>query len=374
MYLNSHSNPIKSNFSISPISEIIAELANGKMVIVVDDEDRENEGDLLIAADYITPQAINFMARYGRGLICLTLTEERCKQLHLPMMTASNQSPYGTNFTVSIEAAKGVTTGISAQDRATTILAAVAAQAKTSDIVQPGHIFPLKAVNGGVLVRAGHTEAGCDLARIAGASPAAVICEILNEDGTMARLPDLHVFANQHHLKIGTISDLIEYRAHHECLVKEQARRQLTTPFGELTCIVYTDTPTKQTHLALLHGEPNDNVEVLVRVHEPLSILDWININSPHTWSLPQALNTIKQSSVGVVVLLNCQESELNLLNTFKDFNPIPSHKTLDLRTYGLGAHILKSLNIRKMRLMTQRKKMPSMSGFGLEITGFLTP
>jgi 3,4-dihydroxy 2-butanone 4-phosphate synthase / GTP cyclohydrolase II len=364
-----------TNTHLSSVEEIIAELAAGRMVVVVDDEDRENEGDLLMAADCVTPEAINFMARYGRGLICLTLTAERCEELKLPMMTAANGSSYGTNFTVSIEAAEGVTTGISAQDRAVTILAAVAKHAKSTDIVQPGHIFPLKAVNGGVLVRAGHTEAGCDLARMAGSSPAAVICEILNDDGTMARLPDLVSFAAQHSLKIGTIADLIEYRAHHERLVQEQARRQLMTPFGEFTCVVYTDTPTQQTHLALLRGEPNDAVDVLVRVHEPLSTLDWLDSNSQHTWSLLQALQTIAASSVGVLVLLNCEESTSGLLGKFIP-QPVISKpsKPLDLRTYGLGAHILKSLGVRKMRLMTNPTKMPSMSGFGLEITGFLTP
>jgi 3,4-dihydroxy 2-butanone 4-phosphate synthase / GTP cyclohydrolase II len=369
--------PPTPNTHISSVNEIVAELAAGRMVVVVDDEDRENEGDLLMAADYVTPEAINFMARYGRGLICLTLTAERCETLKLPMMTAANGSSYGTNFTVSIEAAEGVTTGISAQDRATTILAAVAKEAKASDIVQPGHIFPLRAVNGGVLVRAGHTEAGCDLARMAGATPAAVICEILNDDGTMARLPDLLVFAAQHNLKIGTIADLIEYRAQHETLVKEQARRQLMTPFGEFTCIVYTDTPTQQTHLALLSGEPNVDTEVLVRVHEPLSTLDWLDINSQHTWPLPQALKTIAAASVGVVVLLNCEESVPDLLAKFKPTATAIAakpHRPLDLRTYGLGAHILKSLGVRKMRLMTNPTKMPSMSGFGLEITGFLSP
>ncbi|MEN9912559.1 MAG: 3,4-dihydroxy-2-butanone-4-phosphate synthase [Pseudomonadota bacterium] len=364
-----------TNTHISSVKEIVAELAAGRMVVVVDDEDRENEGDLLMAADCVTPEAINFMARYGRGLVCLTLTAERCEQLKLPMMTAANGSSYGTNFTVSIEAAEGVTTGISAQDRAVTILAAVAKHAKSTDIVQPGHIFPLKAVNGGVLVRAGHTEAGCDLARMAGSSPAAVICEILNDDGTMARLPDLLSFAAEHNLKIGTIADLIEYRAHHESLVQEKARRQLTTPFGEFTCVVYTDTPTQQTHLALLRGEPNNDVDVLVRVHEPLSTLDWLDSNSQHTWSLLQALQTIAATSVGVLVLLNCEESASGLLGKFIP-QPVISKppKPLDLRTYGLGAHILKSLGVRKMRLMTNPTKMPSMSGFGLEITGFLTP
>jgi 3,4-dihydroxy 2-butanone 4-phosphate synthase / GTP cyclohydrolase II len=376
---------------ISSVDVIVAELAAGRMVVVVDDEDRENEGDLLMAADFVTPEAINFMARYGRGLICLTLTAERCERLKLPMMTAANGSSYGTNFTVSIEAAEGVTTGISAQDRAITILAAVAPEAKATDIVQPGHIFPLKAMNGGVLVRAGHTEAGCDLARLSGASPAAVICEILNEDGTMARLPDLLPFAAQHGLKVGTIADLIQYRAQHESLIIEHGRQVLITPYGEFTCIVYTDTPTQQTHIALLRGEPNPESEVLVRVHEPLSTLDWLDMSSQHSWALPKALQTIAAASVGVVVLLNCAEAASGLLGKFANYPvkhaqsaafaatasldaPSPKHKPLDLRTYGLGAHILKSLGVRKMRVMTHPTKMPSMGGFGLEVTGFLAP
>jgi 3,4-dihydroxy 2-butanone 4-phosphate synthase / GTP cyclohydrolase II len=361
---------------ISSVETIVAELAAGRMVVVVDDEDRENEGDLLMTADSVTPEAINFMARYGRGLICLTLTAERCEWLKLPMMTAANGSPYGTNFTVSIEAAEGVTTGISAQDRAMTVLAAVAPNAKASDIVQPGHIFPLKAVNGGVLVRAGHTEAGCDLARMAGASPAAVICEILNDDGTMARLPDLLPFAAQHGLKVGTIADLIQYRAHNESLIHEQARQMLTTPYGEFTCVVYTDSPTQQTHIALVRGEPNSDTEVLVRVHEPLSTLDWLDMGGKHSWSLPKALQTIAGASAGVVVLLNCAETAGALLAKFTlpTLQIRPTSKPLDLRTYGLGAHILKSLGVRKMRVMTHPTKMPSMGGFGLEVTGFLVP
>lgn len=360
------------NTQISPVEDIVAELAAGRMVVVVDDEDRENEGDLLMAADHVTPEAINFMARYGRGLICLTLTAQRCAQLQLPMMVSANGSPYGTNFTVSIEAAQGVTTGISAQDRAVTVLAAVAPTASPADIVQPGHIFPLRAMDGGVLVRAGHTEAGCDLARMAGASPAAVICEILKDDGTMARLPDLLPFAAQHGLKVGTIADLIKYRAEHESLVAEVARKPLKTPFGDFDCVAFTDAPTQQTHLALVKGQIQADTVSLVRVHEPLSTLDWLTANdSTHSWSLPKALQTLGQAEQGVVVLLNCAESASSLL---AGFNPpaVPVKRPIDLRTYGVGSQILRSLGVRRMQLMASPRKMPSMGGFGLEVVGYL--
>jgi 3,4-dihydroxy 2-butanone 4-phosphate synthase / GTP cyclohydrolase II len=360
---------------ISPIEDIVAELAAGRMVVVVDDEDRENEGDLLMAADFVTPEAINFMARYGRGLICLTLTAERCTKLQLPMMVAANGSPYGTNFTISIEAAQGVTTGISAQDRAVTVLAAVAKGAVASDIVQPGHIFPLRAMDGGVLTRAGHTEAGCDLARMAGASPAAVICEILKDDGTMARLPDLLPYAAQHGLKIGTIADLIKYRAEHESLVKQVAHQTVNTPFGTFSCVAFTDTPTQQTHLALVKGTVTADTETLVRVHEPLSTLDWLQSESSastHSWSLPKALQTIAAAPSGVVVLLNCAETASRLLSKFAPPTASTAKKPVDLRTYGLGSQILLALGVRKMKLLASPRKMPSMSGFGLETTGYV--
>src|SRR3569833_1973514 len=241
--------------SISTTQEIVAELRAGRMVILVDEEDRENEGDLVLAAEFVTPEAINFMAKYGRGLICLTLTEERCEQLHLPMMTTRNGTSYGTNFTVSIEAAEGVTTGISAADRARTVQAAVARHAKPSDIVQPGHIFPLKAQRGGVLMRAGHTEAGCDFAELAGLTPAAVICEIMKDDGTMARLPDLIEFAQQHDLKIGTIADLIHYRSQNECFVERVGERTMETVHGAFQAVLYRDKPSGGAHLALVYGE-----------------------------------------------------------------------------------------------------------------------
>src|SRR5438309_6460884 len=260
--------------SIASTQEIVAEMRAGRMVILVDEEDRENEGDLVLAADFVTPEAINFMAKFGRGLVCLTLTEERCAQLNLSMMTTNNGTSYGTNFTVSIEAAEGVTTGISAADRARTIQMAVAKNAKPSDIVQPGHIFPLKAQKGGVLMRAGHTEAGCDLTEMAGLTPASVICEIIKEDGTMARLPDLLTFAEEHGLKIGTIADLIHYRSQHESLVERVAERALSTEHGEFRLVAFRDKPSGSAHLALVHGEPSVDTEALVRVHQPVSILD----------------------------------------------------------------------------------------------------
>src|SRR5512146_822715 len=276
--------------AISPITEIIADLRSGKMVVLVDEEDRENEGDLLMAADFVTPDAINFMARHGRGLVCLTLTEDRCRQLNLPLMVANNRSPLGTNFTVSIEAAEGVTTGISAADRARTIQAAIRPDASASDIVQPGHIFPLMSQDGGVLIRAGHTEAGCDLARLAGVAPATVICEILKDNGEMARLPDLEEFASRHQLKIGTISDLIHYRSSTESLITRAAERDIETVHGRFRLYAYSDRIARETHLALVKGKPGGDKEVLVRVHEPLSVIDLLDTGSTlHSWNFNDA-------------------------------------------------------------------------------------
>ena len=256
------------------IEDIISDLKKGRMVILVDDEDRENEGDLLIAADHITPEFINFMAKYGRGLICLTLTEDKANKLKLPLMVEDNQGKLGTNFTVSIDASSGITTGISAGDRATTIISAIQPQSDHTFINRPGHIFPLIAHSGGVLYRAGHTEAGCDLAALAGASPASVICEILNDDGSMARLPDLLKFSKKHEIKIGTIADLIEYRSKKEKLIKKISEEKVNTEFGMMRLIVYSDLLSKNTHLAFVKGEIEKDDEVVVRVHEPLSILD----------------------------------------------------------------------------------------------------
>ena len=285
---------------ISSVEDIVAEIQAGRMVILVDEEDRENEGDLVMAAQHVTPEAINFMARFGRGLICLTLTRERCEFLKLPPMAVRNGTVYSTAFTVSIEAAEGVTTGISAADRARTIQVAVHPKSQASDLVQPGHVFPLQAVDGGVLMRAGHTEAGCDLAAMAGYTPAAVICEIMKDDGTMARLPDLIEFASRHGLKIGTIADLIAYRSRTESLVEQVLTRPLQTHHGQFTLHAFRDRPAQGLHLALVLGQWQDDESVLVRVHEPLSVLDALEPRrSMHSWGLDSALERIQQQEIG---------------------------------------------------------------------------
>jgi 3,4-dihydroxy 2-butanone 4-phosphate synthase/GTP cyclohydrolase II len=364
--------------SISSTQEIVAELRAGRMVILVDEEDRENEGDLVLAADFVTPEAINFMAKHARGLICLTLTEERCNQLDIGMMTSRNGTSFGTNFTVSIEAAEGVTTGISAADRARTVQVAVAKNAKPSDIVQPGHIFPLKAQKGGVLMRAGHTEAGCDLTEMAGLTPASVICEIMNDDGTMARLPDLLEFAKEHNLKIGTIADLIHYRGQNECLVERIAERTMSTVFGEFRLVAFRDKPSGSAHLAMVHGDLAPQLETLVRVHEPVSILDLLESRATtHSWTVASAMQAIQQSERGVVVLLNCGESAEQMFTQFAALDsdtgrPQGRAASMDLRTYGIGAQILKDLGVGKMQLLASPRKMPSMTGFDLEVTGYL--
>jgi len=362
--------------AISSSAEIIAELAAGRMVVVVDDEDRENEGDLLMAAEFATPEAINFMAKFGRGLICLTLTEARCRQLNLPLMVSNNGTKHGTNFTVSIEAAEGVTTGISAADRARTVLAAVAANAKAEDIVQPGHIFPLMAQPGGVLMRAGHTEAGCDLAQLAGAEPAAVICEILKDDGTMARLPDLVEFSREHGLKLGTIADLIHYRSQNESLVERAGERDVVTARGPFRAIVYRDRASGASHLTLVCGKISPDAETLVRVHEPLSVMDLIDTGSgTHSWSVDAAMHAMQKRGSGALVLLNTSETAEALVEKFHDLNAgIRPKVKMDLRTYGIGAQILRDLGVRRMRLLSNPRKMPSMAGFDLEVTGYLSP
>ncbi len=362
--------------AISPVEDIVADMRAGRMVILVDEEDRENEGDLVLAADHVTPEAINFMARFGRGLICLTLTRERCERLQLPPMVPRNGTKMGTAFTVSIEAAEGVTTGISAADRARTVQVAVAANAQADDLVQPGHIFPLQAVDGGVLMRAGHTEAGCDLAGMAGCSPAAVICEIMKDDGTMARLPDLQLFAAEHGLKIGTIADLIEYRSRTESLVSKLGTRTLNTAFGEFTAHAFRDATNGAVHLALVHGQWTTEQSVDVRVHEPLSVLDALEVGrSMHSWSLESSLKHLAQAGAGVAVLLNCGETAEQLLAQFEGCArsaQAPERGRMDLRTYGIGAQILRECGVHRMRLMGTPRRMPSMAGYGLEITGFL--
>jgi len=362
---------------VSPVEEIVAEMRAGRMVILVDEEDRENEGDLVLAADHVTPEAINFMARFGRGLICLTLSRERCERLQLPPMVARNGTKMGTAFTVSIEAAEGVTTGISAADRARTVQAAVAPHAKASDLVQPGHIFPLQAVDGGVLMRAGHTEAGCDLAAMAGCSPAAVICEVMKDDGTMARLPDLQLFAAEHGIKIGTIADLIEYRSRNESLVEKVGSRAVQTAWGEFTAHAFRDGPSGNVHLALVKGQWSKDDVVPVRVHEPLSVLDALELNrSMHSWSLDTSLAYIARQGQGVAVLLNCGESGAQLLEQFEGkarAAQAPERGRMDLRTYGVGAQVLRDVGVVRMRLMGQPRRLPSMAGYGLEITGYIT-
>jgi 3,4-dihydroxy 2-butanone 4-phosphate synthase/GTP cyclohydrolase II len=362
--------------AISPIQDIIADIRAGKLVILVDDEERENEGDLVLAAEFVSPEAINFMARYGRGLVCLTLTEDRCAQLNLPPMVANNRAPHRTAFTVSIEAAEGVTTGISAGDRAQTVRAATRADASPRDIVQPGHIFPLMAQAGGVLVRAGHTEAGCDLTALAGLMPAAVICEILKDDGEMARMPDLVAFAREHQLKVGTIADLIHYRSRTEKLVTRVYDREIETFHGPFHLIAYTDKISAETHFALVRGQVDGAAETLVRVHEPLSAVDLLDVRSAqHSWNLNDAIAAIARNGSGVIVLLHRQESGMDLLERARTpERERSSPVTNALRTYGIGAQILKDLGVSRMRLMALPRKMPSMVGFDLEVTGYVQP
>ncbi len=356
--------------TIASTLEIVAELKAGRMVILVDEEDRENEGDLVMAAEFATPEAINFMARYGRGLICLTLTDDRCRQLGLKQMVADNQTPYSTAFTVSIEAAEGVTTGISAADRAITILAAVKKDALATDIIQPGHIFPLRAQPGGVLKRAGHTEAGCDLAAMAGLVPASVICEILKDDGTMARLPDLLVFAEEHGLKIGTIADLIHYRSETEGLVERRAEKAVQTPWGPFQLFAYHDSTAHETHLALVRGTITADTETLVRVHEPVSVLDFIDTGTGHSWTMDAAMKAMATADRGVMLLLHRPETGEDLLNRLAADSSVAGK--VELRNYGIGAQILRDLGVGKMRLLSHPRRMPSMTGFGLEVTGFM--
>ena len=351
--------------------EIIEDLKNGKMVILVDDEDRENEGDLVLAAEFTTSNHINFMSKFGRGLICLTLTEERCKKLKLPLMVQENEGKLGTNFTVSIEAATGVTTGISASDRAKTITAAISKNADHKSIVRPGHIFPLISHPGGVLYRAGHTEAGCDLAELANLEPASVICEILNEDGSMARLPELIKFSKEHKIKIGTIADLIEFRSRKEKLIQKISEQTIDTDYGQMQLLLYSDLLSKNSHLALVKGEINSRDEVLVRVHAPLSILDFIDKNTQHSWPPLKALEEISKSSNGVIIFLNYQESQNKISDILETINT-PTDNTNDLRNYGIGSQILVDIGVKKMKLLASPRKMPSMIGYGLQVTEFI--
>ncbi|RKF18570.1 3,4-dihydroxy-2-butanone-4-phosphate synthase [Alginatibacterium sediminis] len=366
--------------ALSSIEEIIADIRDSKMVVLMDDEDRENEGDLIVAADAITPEIINFMATHGRGLICLPMTKSRCQQLKLPLMVDENSSGYYTAFTVSIEAAEGVTTGISAADRAATVLAAVQTDAKPSDLAMPGHIFPLMAKEGGVLSRAGHTEASTDLARLAGFEPAAVIVEILNEDGSMARRDDLEIFCEKHQLKMGTIADLIEYRNLNETTIERLDECTLPTAYGEFKLVSYKDTIDQRVHFALLAGNVDSNAETTVRVHLHNSFNDLFASDrvSKMSWPLDQALAKLSQDK-GVLVLLNADVSAQDLIEQVRNFAQLdkgeaPIQKTNDnaSRNVGVGSQILSDLGVRKMRLLSSPKHYHALSGFGLEVVDYI--
>ncbi len=362
--------------TIATTQEIIEDMRQGKMVVLVDAEDRENEGDLVMAADFVTPDAVNFMARHARGLICLTLEEARCRQLNLPLMVTENRALHGTAFTASIEAATGVTSGISAADRARTVQVAVAANAKPDDIVQPGHIFPVMAKQGGVLVRAGHTEAGCDLARLAGRVPAAVICEIIKDDGEMARLPDLQEFARLHDLKVGTIADLIRYRSTTETLVEQISEKEISTAYGSFKLHAFYDKTVNEVHLALTRGDIRPDVPVLTRVHEPFTSLDLFDFDSGrHAYSVADAMRIIATEGTGVIVLLRGPENTESVLARFAPSGEKPKRiGKWDPRLFGIGAQILHKLNVRKMRVLAWPKKIPSMAGFDLEVVEYVSP
>ena len=363
--------------ALDRIEDILEDLRAGRMVIMMDDEDRENEGDLIMAASKVRPEDINFMARYGRGLICLTLMRDRCRQLRLPLMVSGTDQAQTTNFTLSIEAAEGVTTGISAHDRARTVQAAVKPDARPEDLKQPGHIFPLMAQPGGVLTRAGHTEAGCDMARLAGHEPASVIVEILNEDGTMARRPDLEVFAKQHGLKIGTIADLIRYRIEKEKTVERVAEQRVPTEFGEFDLKVYEDHVNKTVHLALVSGKVDPARPTLVRVHLQNTFGDALGIQWDSLgWPLRNAMRRIAKDG-GVLVILRQPEEPGEFLKRLdgKDSTPADDKPgALELRTYGVGAQILLDLGVKRMRVLSQPRKMQGISGFGLEVVEYVTP
>ena len=366
--------------NLNSTEDILDDLRAGRMVIIMDDENRENEGDLLMLADKVRAEDINFMARYGRGLICLTLTQERCERLRLPLMVSRSNEAFGTNFTVSIEAAEGVTTGISAADRARTVQAAVAKDARPEDVVQPGHIFPLMARPGGVLTRAGHTEAGCDLARLAGAEPAAVIVEILNEDGSMARRPDLEKFAAEHGLKIGTIEDLIRYRLKHEHSVERVAESVFPTRFGEFRLHAYQDSVDGLVHLALVKGVPKADTPTVVRVQVQNTLCDVLYGETGCGWPIDDALQRIAQAECGVLVLLRPNEEPRDLVRRIQMLamsqrveDKLGEGAAQDQRTYGIGAQILLDLGVRKMHVMSAPKRFHALAGFGLEAVDYIS-
>jgi 3,4-dihydroxy 2-butanone 4-phosphate synthase/GTP cyclohydrolase II len=376
---NTTLHPSATDMAFSDIEEIIADIRDGKMVIMVDDENRENEGDLLMAAELVRPEDINYMARYGRGLICLTMTRDRCAQLRLPLMVAETDQRHATNFTISIEAAEGITTGISAHDRAKTVQVAVAKDARPEDLSQPGHIFPVMAQPGGVLTRAGHTEAGCDLARLAGLEPAATIVEILNEDGSMARRPDLERFSREHGIKIGTIADLIAYRLEKERNVERIAEQPVATAHGEFTLYCYDDQVNQTVHVALAKGDVAAASAPLVRVHIQDTLGDALGIESPALgWPIDSAIERISREEAGVVVVLREQESSRDLMETVeglsRNSDDLQDRRAGDavLRTYGIGAQILRDLGIHKMRVLSAPKQMYGISGFDLEVTGYV--
>lgn len=368
--------------NIDPIQDVLADYRQGKMVIMVDDEDRENEGDFLIAADCISNEHVNFMALHGRGLICLTITQERSEQLGLSLMASTNTARFSTAFTVSIEAAEGVTTGISAADRATTIRAAVKRNASKHDIATPGHIFPIVARPGGVMTRAGHTEAGVDMARLAGFEPSSAICEILKPDGTMARLADLLVFAQQHNIKIGTIADLIEYRMQFDPTVVSVSQHPLQTEYGVFKATVYEDQVEGDTHLALTYGEPNDQQISVVRVHVHRGLFDMITTSSNRPiWSIDESLKAIAKAGQGVLVLLAYNERKHELINRIEQLTqdqpdtkhtPQPASEANILRMLGAGGQILANQGVHKLVALGREKKAFGLSGFGLQIAQYL--
>ena len=364
---------------LNSIEEILADIAAGRMVVIMDDEDRENEGDLIMAAQKVRAEDVNFMARFGRGLICLTLTAERCKQLRLPLMVSETHREHRTNFTLSIEAAEGVTTGISAHDRAHTIITAVRNNARPEDLRQPGHIFPVMAQPGGVLTRAGHTEAGCDLARLAGLDASAVIVEIMNDDGTMARRPDLEAFAERHNIKIGTIADLIRYRLRQERSVERIAEQSVETEFGEFKLLAYEDHVHREVHLALVRGEIGKNPSPLVRVHPIDTLGDLVGVrDTGRTWSLREAMKRIADVGSGIVIILRDHSTPRELADAVNALGQRVEHAASApvapqvLRTYGIGAQILKDLGVTRMQVLSTPKQLQGIAAFGLEITGYV--
>ncbi len=374
--------------SLDKIEDILDDLRQGKMVILMDDEDRENEGDLLMAAESVTPEAINFMARFGRGLICLTLTEDHCKKLDLPLMVNNNRTPYATNFTVSIEAAEGVTTGISAADRAKTVLAAVNENVQAEDIITPGHVFPLMAQKGGVLSRAGHTEAGVDLAALAGFQAASVICEILKEDGTMARMPDLLEFAKEHQLRIGTIEDLIRYRRQYDSLLRREGETHFESRFGRFKANVYRDTLSNREHLALVRGNIDENSVPVIRVQVHNGLYDLLgDLREESGWTINKAMERMAEEENAVLVILNNANGGDGLLESLKDSllenaekeqidekDQKHSEDPETLRTFGIGSQILSDLGVKKMRVISGSPLiMHSLAGFDLEVVEFIT-